>query len=389
MGAKLQGLTLYGYKSFPGIPEGAGTDARPPGCRVAFAPDVTVLIGANGAGKSNLVSFFKMLGYLGSNALQEYVETHGRARGLLHFGPAVTRKVEARLQFEDLGHTDWYTLPLGFGEPDNLVVLNEVIEWQAQGRTRPFHHSYPLGGRESYLPQAAQGADNAAKPAQVVLDLLRGCKAFQFHDTSPTATLRLSSYVQDCKYLKHNAGNLAAYLYFLKTQYEAYFTRIINTVRLVCPQLHDLEPEPSPFNLAEVTLNWRDKSQPDCLLGPHQLSDGTLRFIALATLFLQPKEKLPPVVVVDEPELGLHPNAIGILSGLAQSAGVHSQVILATQSPTLVSHFELRQIRPVEYHGGASRVLDLAPEEYEHWLEDFTTGELMEKNVLGGGPSHE
>lgn len=388
MNAKLLELELYGYKSFPGRPEGAENETKPLGCRVTFAPDVTVLIGANGAGKSNLVSFFRMLGYLGSGAFQEYVETNDRATGILHFGPARTKRLEARLLFGQDGHTDEYTLPLSFAEPDSLVVLSESIEWQAPGKHKPFHKKYPVGGRESYLPQAAQGNDAAARVAKVVLGFLRGCKSFQFHDTSPTAALRLSSYLEDCRYLRNNAGNLAAYLYFLKTKQSAYYTRIVNTVRLVCPQLADFDLEPSRLNDRQILLNWRDKAQPEYLFGPHQLSDGTLRFIALATLFLQPQESLPPVIVVDEPELGLHPNAIGILAGLAQSAGVHSQVILATQSPALVSHFELSKIRPIEYRRGASRILQLVPEEYNQWLDDFSTGELFEKNVLGGGPTH-
>lgn len=123
------------------------------------------------------------------------------------------------------------------------------------------------------------------------------------------------------------------------------------------------------------------------LFGPHALSDGTLRFICLATLFLQPPEQLPATIVLDEPELGLHPYAIALLADMVRSAAQHTQVILATQSVTLVNQFEPEDILVVDRIQGKSAFRRLGKEEMASWLEDYGLGDLWEKNLLGGRPA--
>lgn len=218
--------------------------------------------------------------------------------------------------------------------------------------------------------------------------LLWGCRVYQFHDTSDKSKIRKSGYIEDAGYLRHDAGNLAAYLYSLRQSQPSYYERIVQTIRQACPQFQDFDLAPSTRNEQYILLNWRETHRPDYLMGPHQLSDGTLRFMALATLLLQPPERLPSVIVLDEPELGQHPSAIAVLADLVRGVTDRSQVILATQSPTLVNHFTLDQIRPLEFRDGRSFFLGLEPKDYQSWLEDYTTGELWQKDVFGGGPRH-
>ena len=361
---KLASLHLAGFKSFASAPTAEAEEGVDLGA-------VTVLLGANGAGKSNLVSFFRMLGYLTTGALQRYIGEAGTAETLLHYGSGVTEQIDAELTFEGSGTRDVYKMALAAAQPDTLVFATEAVLSQRAGQADTIHRALGSGHRESLLEQAAQQGEQAC---EVVLRLLRGCRVYQFHDTSDEAKIRKSGYVEDAAVLRGNGGNLAAYLHALRQTHAAHYDRIVRTIRQVCPQLGDFVLEPSARNDKYILLNWRDAHGPDYLMGPHQLSDGTLRFMALTTLLLQPRERLPPVIVLDEPELGLHPSAISVLADMVRGVTPHAQVIMATQSPTLVSHFPLEQIRPIEYRDGRSTFLELNAAEYESWLEDYTTG---------------
>jgi len=385
---KLESLTLNGYRSFA-----SGTNPRPPsgngihddGGRIEFG-DVTVLLGANGAGKSNVISFFRMLAFLSTGALQEYIGRCGYAESILHYGASRTPVLEARLEFTDSGVRDVYSMRLAGASPDTLIFLDESIEYAATGHGNPLRKSLGSGHKESRLEECANEGDNTCK---FVLSLLRGCRPYHLHDTSDEAKIRKAGYIEDNRYLRSDAGNLAAFLYALRDTRPDYYRRIISTIQQAYPQFGDFRLEPSERNFSYILLNWFERHHPDYLMGPHQLPDGALRFIALATVFLQPPEKLPRVIVIDEPELGLHPHALSLLAGLIGSVTEHSQIILATQSVPLVSHFDLSWIRVVEHREGASHVLRFDREAFADWLEEYSTGELWEKSVIGGGPRHE
>lgn len=385
---RLTSLTLSGFKSFAYQHESSRSKkagAKKRHDRVDFG-DVTVLLGANGAGKSNVVSFFRMLNFITTRALQDFIGRYGGAASLLHYGPQVTPRMGARLDFAGEDWKNGYVLELASAAPDTLIFTNETVEYHRTGYATPQTNVLGAGHKESSLEESALGGD---KTAEVVLHLLRRCNTFQFHDTSENAKIRKGGYIEDAKYLRADAGNLAAYLYAMQKTERPFYDRIVRTIRQVCPQFSDFELAPSELNPNNVLLNWREKHQSDYLMGPHQLSDGTLRFMALATLFLQAPDGLPSLIVIDEPELGLHPQAIAVLAGLIKAVSQHAQVILATQSVRFVDYFELGEIRPIEHRSGVSRVLDLNPDEFSEWLEDYSTGELWEKNVFGGGPKHE
>jgi predicted ATPase len=194
--------------------------------------------------------------------------------------------------------------------------------------------------------------------------------------------------VEDGAFLREDAGNLAAYLLTLRETERRYYDRIVETIRQVFPQFGDFVLEPRPLNQRNIILNWRERNRSEYLFGPHQLSDGTLRFMALATLFLQPPEKLPSVIVIDEPELGLHPYAITVLAGIIKAAAFDCQVILSTQSTRLVDEFDVDQIVIVERDrkDNCTRTHRPDAKALEEWIQEYTTSELWEKNVLGGRP---
>lgn len=384
--SKLRKVFLNGFKSFryearlirdsvqanPQVHQGKAIDFG----------DVTVLLGPNGAGKSNIVSFFKMLGFMMTGTFQDYVQDQGTSDSLLHFGRQVTPTMQAEIEFERFEAHSTYLFTLADAAPDTLICTNEAVIYSRKGYPQPQNIVLGSGHRESRLKESLD------KTCRVICGMLSGCRVYQFHDTSQTAKVRKSGYIEDAAYLRSEAGNLAAYLRAMRESHRKYYDRIIETVRLVFPQFGDFVLEPSPRNDQYILLNWREKKRSDYLFGPHQLSDGTLRFMALATLFLQPPERLPAVIVIDEPELGLHPFAISVLAGMIRNAAAKCQVILSTQSTRLTDEFSVDQIVVVEHDDkdDCTRCHRPDAETLKDWIARYSTSELWEKNVFGGRP---
>lgn len=349
---------------------------------------LTVLIGANGAGKSNLVSFFKMLSFAMTGALQEWVGRNGGADALLHYGAGTTPRMEGSFEFETPAGTNAYAFSLAHAAGDTLIFTDESVQFARRNHPgNPIGGSLGAGHRESLLTQAAHKGDKTAHVAQAVM-----CrwKFYQFHDTSPEASARQHHYIEDNSYLRADAGNLAPFLHRLGTTHPQHYDRIVSTIRLVAPFFGDFELQPSALNGERIMLNWRERDR-DVLFGPHQLSDGTLRFMALATLFLQPSELLPNLIVVDEPELGLHPYAINALADIVRAVSLSCQVLLSTQSATLVDCFAPEEIVVVDREAGASQFRHVDVDALSEWLDDYdcdySLSELWMKNLLGGRPS--
>jgi predicted ATPase len=371
--AVLKKVSIKGYRSIKAV----DLDLQP----------LNILIGANGAGKSNFISFFKMLNEMMAGRLQQFVATSGRAQSVLHFGPKITPQLEATLEFEvestdGSGAVDIYHMRLFHAANDSLVFATEVLEYKKEDWQALSSLLLGAGHQETRIGDfAAQGN----KTASVFRHILNDCRVYHFHDTSPTARVRQFGYVGDNRWLMPDAGNLAALLYAFRQSDEPVYRRIVSTIAKIMPDFADFDLEPDRRNPMDIALNWR-KNGADYLFGPHQVSDGTLRAMAIITLFLQPHELRPGVIILDEPELGLHPYALEIIAGLIRAASLKSQVIVATQSQTFLQHFRPSEIVVVESENGASVYHRLDEEKLKDWLADYSIGELWEKNVIGGGP---
>ncbi len=371
---KLKKICIQGYKSI---------DTKP-GQTIQLG-DVTVLLGANGSGKSNLVSFFKMLNYMTTGALQQYIGKQGASR-LLYYGPKKSESVSFTLEFESDTAHDTYEVELSHGLPDRLYISHEKITYHkiSPPSPQPLEYYLDAGGSESGL-----GKDDR-QTSKIIYGLLSHIRTYQFHDTSDTAKIKDRGYVDDARYLRSDAGNLAAFLKMLKDhdKFRKYYNRIVRHIQQVMPQFGDFDLDPVPGNKDYVRLNWKDSAQSNYIFDPDQISDGSLRFMALATLLLQPPELLPKVIILDEPELGLHPAAIAELAGIVRSAAQKTQVLLATQSTRLVDEFFPENLvvveRDNERHCSVFRKLDT--EALKDWLCRYSLSELWEKNVLGGQP---
>ena len=370
---KLNHIEVKGFKSIP--PEG----------QLIYFGDITILLGANGSGKSNLVSFFKLLNHLTSNGLQVFIQKQGGADALLYYGSKHTEKIDFSINFTTNPKGNWekksYEASLVHGMPDRLFFAMEKVKYLKPGMDKWQENIVQSLNGESGLSEYKSTTEKS------VADLLNGIRTYQFHDTSDTAKIKSSVYIDDARYLRGDAANLAAFLYAMTLNNSKYYNRIIRHIQKVMPQFKDFELEPGIKNDKNVKLNWRD-TQGETLFGPHQISDGSLRFMALAALLLQPSSMIPQVIVIDEPELGLHPAAIAELAGMIKTASKNAQIIVATQSTRLVDEFEIDDIviaeRNEKNHNSVFRRLD--EKQLQEWLERYSVSELWEKNVLGGQP---
>lgn len=375
---KLKEITIQGFKSF---------DEK--GATIRFG-DVTVLLGANGVGKSNVVSFFKMLNFMAAGAFQTYVAEQGFADAILHYGAKHTHHVFARIELDN-DEAKFYEMTLN-PSVDSLKIAKELVgRVNRDGESWKDHDAYGAGMESFLIGTTVSSFSGKNEVVDLVSNYLNTWKVFHFHDTASNSKIRSRSYIGDNHRLNHEAGNLAALLYAFKVNpaYQWHYARIVREIKQIMPQFGDFVLEPDKANPNYIALNWRENSNnPEYLFGPHQISDGSLRYIALATLLLQPKEMLPKVIVLDEPELGLHPTALAHLAGMIAVASEHCQVVIATQSPRFVDEFDVEEIVILERDPkrNATVVSYKTEEELAGWLERYSLSELWEKNVIGGLP---
>jgi predicted ATPase len=342
--------------------------------------DVNVLIGANGAGKSNLLSFLRLLQRMTTppGELQINIARMGGANSVLHDGAKVTPTLSADLELGGTASGLRYHFALTYAADDTLIFASEAL---FPGPPEYLNGMFGRGHRETAL--VTEFHPVALRAGHIYL-ALQGIASYHFHDTSEAARIRQRWPVDDAHQLKEDGGNLAPFLLRLSREYPAHYFRITETLRQVIPHFADFVFAPS--ETGALLLQWRERGS-DLSFGPSQASDGMLRLMALVTLLLQPAENLPPVLTIDEPELGLHPTAIHLIAGLVLNASRHTQVVVATQSPALLDHFEPEQIVVVDRPERESVFRRLDSERLGEWLEEYTMGELWEKNVLGGKPA--
>jgi predicted ATPase len=367
-GYRLTELTVSGFKSI----------------RETAAPiqlnQLNVLIGANGSGKSNFVGVLSFLRQLATEVLQSHIAYSGWANAILFMGTANTAGMSIGLKIEFDNDSLGYLVKLVPTKDDHLAIESEaIIEADSSGDLLASKRilDSSSGSRESLLRRARDAGDTAANAIWAYLnDLI----CFHFVDTS---WMTRAADAEFYRYLYPDGRNLASYLLYLREQFPAYYRRVVDTVRMVAPFFGDFVLEPEIRNPKHMFLRWKQAGSEHVFHGA-QLSDGTLRFAALAALLNQPVT--PAIIVLDEPELGLHPAAINILGGLLQSAAVYTQIIVSTQSVLLLDNFEPENVIVVERHNDQSVFRRLDTNKLAAWLEDYSIGELWEKNVIGGRP---
>lgn len=356
---QLSKLVLTGYKSIAQCDLELGS--------------LNVLIGANGAGKSNFIGFFRLINRVLDQQLQVYVSEAGGPDALLHFGRKKTEELKADLYFGNNG----YKFRLKPTQDNRMMFAHEALWWNVQGDWRP-----TSGHFESY----AEEQKRRTQIYQHVVPVMRSWRVYHFHDTSRSALVKQFHGINDNEYLRDDARNLAAYLYRLKHHHEAQYRRIVKSIQMVAPFFGDFHLRPAVDNKESIQLEWTEAGQ-DVPFNASALSDGTLRFICLATVLLQPEEFMPATILIDEPELGLHPFAIAVLGAMMKSAAQRHQLIASTQSVELVNEFDAEDLIVVDKQSGASTFNRPNVAALQEWLTEYSLGELWKKNILGGRPT--
>ena len=341
--------------------------------------NINVLIGSNGAGKSNFISFFSFLNQIVNRRLETYTAKKSGADTFLYFGKKNSSSLVLKIVFEtDAGLFYDYTISLEPTNDEKFIIKNESARFNPHSNQWQLDDTLPKGIYESHIGNMQQ-----VGIAAWVKIYLQSFKIHHFHDTSDTAEVKGFSDIQDHHFFREDASNLAAFLYTLSLNYPQNFNRIEKTVRRIAPFFDRFSLQESQNLKGKIRLEWLEKGS-DKSFTAHHLSDGTLRMVCLITLLLQPN--LPNVLIIDEPELGLHPSALNILSGLIRSVSNESQVIISTQSTSFINQFSPEDIVIVEREDNQSTFKRLNADDLEDWLEDYTLGEIWEKNIIGGRP---
>ena len=355
----LERVTIAGFKSIRDV-------------SIELRPDINVLIGANGSGKSNFIETFNFVRMLSTQQLTRYVADKGGADSILHLGRDTTRSMRILLEYFVGSDTDAiraYEVKLHPNDQDQLVITNELVHHHEHNRGQPVATNL----FESGLSQ------HQHITSRKLLEFLKAYRIHHFLDAGPGSPPKRTANHADSVHLQSNGSNIAAWLHQLRESDWEAFDLIESLVRRVSPFFEGFHPRPMDDAGLHIRLDWKARGR-DKYFDITAMSDGTVRFICLACLLLQPNP--PPLILLDAPELGLHPNAIAILAGMLDSASVETQLIVSTQSVTLINHFDAQHVWCVDKVNDTTELRSLEGKRLIGWLEDYGLGDLWEHGLV-------
>ncbi|MBN2597079.1 MAG: AAA family ATPase [Marinifilaceae bacterium] len=354
-------LKLEGYKSIKEL------DIR--------LESINILLGSNGVGKSNFISLFALLRNIYQHNLQNYIKLKGNANSLLHFGKKHTDEINIDICF-GTENSDTNRFIIGLVESQDSLFIASVATSFYNGKWHD--HNFEQNVWESSFAKINRSQ------AFYVNEYLQEFDVYHFHDTGDKSPMKGKCNVDDNYKLNRDGSNLAAFLYYLQEQHPKHFKRIEMTIRSIAPFFDHFDLKPDRLNVQSIQLEWKEKGFPDAYFNAYHLSDGTLRFICLASLLMQPKP--PKTIIIDEPELGLHPVAVNKLASLIRKVSKTSQVIVSTQSINFIDNFDPENIIVTDRKDSSSTFRRLNSEELDTWLKEYTLGDIWGKNVFGAQP---
>ncbi|WP_321319871.1 AAA family ATPase [Labilibaculum sp.] len=355
-------LKLEGYKSIKEL------DIR--------LESINILLGSNGVGKSNFISLFSLLRNIYQRNFQNYVEIKGGSDSLLHFGKKHTQSINIDIYFGK-NNIDMNRFVVNLESTQNDLIIKSIdTAFKPEINWHP--HNYELNVRESNFANIRKGQ------AWYVNDYLQEFDVYHFHDTGDQSPMKGKCNIDENFRLKSDGSNIAAFLYYLQKKHPKNFKRIEMTIRSIAPFFDRFDLQPSRLNEQIIQLEWKELGFPDAYFNAYHLSDGTLRFICLATLLMQPQP--PKTIIIDEPELGLHPVAVNKLASLVRKVSKTSQVIVSTQSINFIDNFKPENIIVTDRKDSSSTFRRLNSDELDTWLKEYTLSDIWGKNVFGAQP---
>lgn len=354
-------LTIKGYKSIKSLEN-------------FELKSLNILIGANGVGKSNFISIFRLLNEMYNKTFQTYTQKKS-PDSFLYFGRKHTQEMSFNFEFD----RNFYNFVLIPTQENKLLIKEEAVGFFGDEGDK----KYTLGiNLEESRISEAEKYSKSASVAKYCKAYVSKLKIYHFHDTSDTSAMKGKHLANDNIIFKQDASNLAAYLKMLHDEHKEHYEQIIANIQMIFPSFGDFIFRDEEY----IQVEWFDKNDPDTPFKAHYLSDGTLRFIALATLLLQPFELMPSAIIIDEPELGLHPFALCLLSELIKRASNEKQIIISSQSVELINYFEPEDIIVVDREDEQSTFKRLDEKDLKIWLEEYSLGEIWKSNLIGGRP---
>ncbi|HBC21012.1 MAG TPA: recombinase RecF [Porphyromonadaceae bacterium] len=308
---------------------------------------LNILLGANGAGKSNFISFFELTRHLLEQRLGAYMLAHGGIDSMLYRGRKISESITALIEFDN-GNSFGFRLKPSAGPKAYIEYTRGIIAAPSPNEQSAEKRQMQVWDSDTEESAIMTSQDETS---EFIRSFMRSLTVYHFHDTSETSPMRRPSRVGDNELLRHDGANIAAYLYRLRISDERTFNIIESTIRSIAPYFKCFKLTPDKDMDGYISLEWEERDS-DIYLNASDFSDGTLRFIALATLLLQPSP--PQAIIIDEPELGLHPAAINKLAALVKRASFKSQIIVATQSVSVVDCFSPEDIIVVDRKDGQS-----------------------------------
>ena len=366
---EIKNLTIKGFKSIKNMPE--------------FTPcPINVFIGQNGAGKSNFIGFFKFLSNMlsGTGNLADYTSMYGGASSFLFDGSDTTPQLSGSICLKTLTGLNEYKFRLSHASSDTFVYTEEKFRYTpASSQGDRYWKDLGSGHKESALINA----EATGRTQGTVKKMLQQLVTYQFHNTTFSSPIRNNkSEIENGWFLEEDGRNLSSVLYELKNNQPAIYQKIILIIQQIIPFFDD-------FSLIDqygkTYLRWKEKNSPVTFVAT-QASDGMLRMMALVTLLCLPPDRLPAVMFLDEPELGLHPSALKTICELIQGVSEHCQIFIATQDADMLNEFEPEDIVIVTREGRESMFKRLVSEDLSEWIGIYSLSDLWHQNIIGGKP---
>lgn len=307
--------------------------------RIEFG-SVNILNGSNGAGKSNFLSFLEFVNSVYERRLHQYVAMRGGEDKMLYECGKGTQSISAKIKFDTHSYLFEVT-KTGFGF---VFTKDGLLDDRDPGTNKSVDVSN--GRREADIKLLS------SVPREYGLHgHFSNFRKYHFQETGGNSPFNRLSHIQNDVYFLYGKGeNLGAFLFNTRKWDSSAYKVIVMTIQSTVPYFADFYFEPNAGGY--TALQWQSKYS-STIYGVSDLSGGTLRFMAMAALFLQPK--LPSVIIIDEPELGLHSFAVSKLAEMIKyAADKNTQVIVATQSEELPSYFEPKDMITVDQYNGES-----------------------------------
>lgn len=368
--------------------------------------NLNVMIGPNGSGKSTFLDLFVLLGDVARGTLSRAISNRGGIDALLSVSEGSrdvevdTLRFELKAKFEWSEDTHTYELRLQEKGGGYQIAYELLSPFHRPGHDRPFKlienrpgHTYYYDMTQRTLVQPDWDHDPLETALAQVPKTYKTTEKFRSHVISNRLQVFVGGGVDHglrqpqaldptVRYPGPNGEGLISALYNLKSTDPNSFERILDAVRAGFPGFKDLD---FPLVAAgRATLQWIEDN--DRKFQAHQLSEGTLRFLWLATLLLSPH--IPATLLLDEPEISLHPELLMLVAGMLREASEHSQVFVATHADRLVRWLEPKEVLVVDKEDGRSTAkwADDPSLNLDSWLAEFTLDEVWMKGGLGGRP---